>query len=129
MPAVLLAEPVATVPANVLLEQLQRDGIRTPRLAEVRDYVQRYPDIIPVMQHACTLSVAEFAGKAGLSLEVYVDPEIADPYLTLYVQKEGYDPATSQVIENIFATYAEGMTNSAAWMMVMQDYRGASQDV
>ena len=129
MSPTLVAEDVSAVSAELPLEQLRAAGIRIPRPAEVRDYVRQFPDIVPAVHQACDLTVAEFAGQATLSLEVYVDPEIDDSYLTLYVQKEGYDAATSEAIEGIFEIYAEGMINSAGWMMVMQDIRGGVQHV
>jgi hypothetical protein len=121
MHAVSLAEPEVAV--EPWLEALRLKGIRVPRPAEVRAYVNRFPDIVPVARQACDLVVTEFAGKAKFSLEVYVDPEIDDDYLMLYVQAGGYDAAINQALESIFAIYSEDMTDGTGWMMVMQDFR------
>ena len=126
MSATLTAEAIDANAVESLLEQLRAEGVRIPRPAEVRDYLEQFPDLLPVVRQACDLTVAEFAGKAALSLEVYVDPEIDDPYLALYVQQEGYDTATSETIAGIFENYADGLINSAGWMMVLQDCRGSA---
>ena len=123
MSAVLVAEPEVETTVEPLFERLRLNGIRIPRPAEALDYLKQFPDIIPVVNHACELTVAEFAGKATLSLEVYVDPEIDDDHLMLYVQMGGYDAANNDAIEGIFEVYAEGMIHCAGWMMVMQDFR------
>ncbi|NOT64273.1 MAG: hypothetical protein HOP19_28995 [Acidobacteria bacterium] len=126
--AVLLetAAPVVAT-ADSLMKDLRAKGIRIPRPAEVRNYVLQFSDIAPVVRHACDLALAEFNGKAALSLEVYVDPEIDDPHLTLYVQKDGYDAAASAVIEGIFEHYADGMINSDGWINVLQDCRSITR--
>ena len=129
MPAVLLAEPVTALPAealpvNDLLEELRSADIRIPRPAEVRDYVTRFPDIVPLVRRACEVAVAEFANRARLSLELYRDPEIDDRYLTLYVADSAVDAAVWQAIERIEEKYAEALTTTSGWLVVTPDFRG-----
>lgn len=125
MAAVLLAEP-ATV-AEPLLERLRLLGVRVPRPAEVRDYVKQFPDVVPVARQACDAAVDEFAGKASLSLELYLDPEIDDPHLTLYVGAVSADAWVWQAIERIEEKYSEALTATAGWLVVMPDFRGGAR--
>ena len=129
MSTAVLLETVAPVaaPIDALLSELRADSIRISRLPEVRVYLEQFPDLIPIARHVCDLTLSEFDGKAELSLEVYVDPEIDDPHLTLYVQNDGYDAAASAVIESIFENYADGMINSGGWINVLQDCRSSAR--
>jgi hypothetical protein len=126
MSATLIAEAVATQPVEPLLEQLRAQGIRIPRPTEVRDYVACFPDIIPVLRRACELALAEFAGGASLSLELYVDPEIDDRYLTLYLAESSVDAAVWQAIERIEEKYVESLSATSGWLIVIPDFRGGS---
>lgn len=122
MAAVSLAEPeVAAIES--LLERLRLSGIRIPRPAEVRDYVKRFPDILPVMRHACELTVAEFATNAALSLELYVDPEIDDRYLTLYVRQASYEPNLNDRLDGINEEFYDALDGDNGIFWVMTDYQ------
>ena len=115
-----------TVSVDAWLQQLRATGIGLPRPAEVRDYVKQFPDIVPVVRQACALAVAEFAGKAGLSLELHVDPEIDDRYLALYIGGVSADEWVWQAIERIEEKYADGLVPASGWLVVLFDCRGGA---
>jgi hypothetical protein len=127
MSATLIAETIAASPVESLLEQLRAQGIRIPRPAEVRDYLEQFPELLPVVRQACELTVAEFAGKATLALEVYVDPEIDDPHLMLYVRQEPFDPASWPGFERVQQSYADALAELAGWLHVGPDFRAANR--
>src|SRR5262245_50751337 len=91
MSATLPSEAITFAPVEPLLERLQARGIRIPRLDEISDYLARHPDVIELTVEVCEMARREFEGIAGLSLELYIDPEIDDPHLTLYVQRDTFD--------------------------------------
>jgi hypothetical protein len=122
MAAILLGEPAVTA-GESLLERLRLTGICVPRSAEVRDYVRQYPDIINVVHRACDAAAAEFAGNAALSLELYVDPEIDDPHLMLYVRPEPFDPSVWESIERVRDLYADELADQTGWLHVGVDFR------
>lgn len=126
MSATLIAEAITTQPVEPLLPQLRAAGIRIPRPAEVRDYLTRYPDLVALTRKVCALASAEFAGKAALSLELYVDPEIDDRYLTIYVRRESYDDAIWEAIERIRASYEDEIAALSGWLHVTVDFRAAA---
>ncbi len=127
MSATLIAQTVAASHAESLLERLRLAGICIPRPAEVRDYVTRFPDIIPVVRQASAAAVAEFGAKAEFSLELYVDPEIADLHLMLYVRQEPFDPASWPGFERVQTSYADALAELAGWLRVGPDFRAANR--
>lgn len=127
MSATLIAEAVATQPVESLLEELRAQGIRIPRPAEVRDYVTQFPDVIPVVRQASAAAVAEFGATAEFSLELYVDPEIDDPHLMLYVRQEPFNPASWPGFERVQASYADALAELAGWLHVGPDFRAANR--
>jgi hypothetical protein len=128
MSATLIAETIAALPIEPTLERLRVQGIRIPYPAEVRDYLSRYPDLLSLTRKVCELASAEFAGKATLSLEPYVDPEIGDRRLTLYVRQEPYDHSIWDGIERIRASYEDEIADLSGWLQVTVDFRAAGDE-
>ena len=123
MSATLIAEAITAQPIEALLEQLCAQGIRIPRPAEVRDYLTRYPDVIASVRNASEVAVREFAGKAVLSLELYVDPEIDDRYLVLYVRQEEIDPNLYEMVQRVSEGYDCELDGSNGCFWVMTDFQ------
>jgi len=123
MSATLTAETTASGHVEPLLERLLGRGIKIPRPDEVRDYLERYPDVIGLTEKVCNLARVEFAGNAELSLELYIDPEIDDPHLTLYVQQETYDQSIWDGIERIREGYEDEVADLSGWLHVTVDFR------
>lgn len=128
MSAVLLAEPVVAVPVDALLREVRAMGIRVPRPAEVRVYLEQFPDLLPVVRHVCELTLSEFEAKAELSLEVYVDREIDDPHLMLYVRQEPLEPNLWPTFERVQEACANALpADTAGWLHVGPDFRAPNR--
>jgi len=123
MSATLIAETIDILPVEPLLERLRAQSIRIPRPGGVHDYLTRYPDILSLTRKVCELASAEFAGKATLSLELYVDPEIDDPHLTLYARQDPYDQSIWDGIERIRESYEDEIADLSGWLHVTVDFR------
>ena len=128
MSATLIAETIAALPIEPTLERMRAQSIRIPRSAEVRNYLARYPDILPLSRKVCELASAEFAGKATLSLELYVDPEIDDRRLTLYVRQDPYDQSIWDGIERIRESYEDEIADLSGWLHVTVDFRASGDE-
>lgn len=126
MSATLVAEAADAKAVESLLEELRAQGIRIPRPAEVRDYLLRYPDMLALTRQICERARAEFAAKATLSLELYIDPEIDDPHLVLYVRREPYDPSIWAGIERLRECYEDALADLSGWLHVTVDFRAAT---
>lgn len=126
MSATLVAEAVDAKAVETLLEELRAQGIRIPRPAEVRDYLLGYPDMLALTYQVCERARTEFVGTAALSLEFYVDPEIDDPHLVLYVRREPYDPSIWDGIERMRECYEDALADLSGWLHVTVDFRAAA---
>jgi len=89
----------------------------------VRDYLERYPDVIGLTEKVCEMARVEFAGSAELSLELYIDPEIDDPHLTLYVQQGAFDQITWDKIERVQYSYELELADLSGWLHLVAGYR------
>jgi hypothetical protein len=123
MSATLTAEAVDAQAVESLMEQLRAEGIRIPRPAEVRDYLLRYPAVIASVRNASAVAVPTFAGKAVLSLELYVDPEIDDRYLALYARQEKNEPDLYEMVERVRESYDCALDGSNGCFWVMTDFQ------
>ena len=113
----------AAVSVDALLNQLRATGVRIPRPVEVCDYLQRYPDVISSVRNASRMAVAEFADEAVLSMEVYVDPEIDDRYLTLYVRQAALAPNLYERVQRVGESYLREFDGTGGWFLVATDFQ------
>lgn len=125
MSTAVLLETVAPIAAPVesLLREVRAEGLRIPRPASVSDYVERFPDLMQAIRKGCELAAMEFLPDAVLSLELYVDPEIDDRYLSLYVRQVGYEPDVMERIEQIQAKADAYLADSAGWFLITTDFQ------
>ena len=120
-PPVIEADDVTSQIEPVLRELLSKQ-IVVPNLAEVRDYLLRYPDLIELLPAICSSAAERFGLDAQLSLEVYRDPEIEDEYLALYVRQENYDQHLPKIIEEISAEYEAELADKSGWLLITTDF-------
>jgi hypothetical protein len=123
MSATLVAEAVDAKAIESLLDELRAQDIRIPRPAEVRDYLLRYPDVIASVRNASAVAVPTFAAKAILSLELYIDSEIDDRYLVLYVRQEKYEPDFYELVTRVGESYECALNGSNGCFWVMTDFQ------
>ena len=121
-----IAPPPA--PCESLLHDVRAEGIRIPRPAEVSGYVERFPDLTQTIRKGCELAALEFFPSAVLSLELYVDPEIDDRYLSLYIRQAAYAPDVMERIERIQAEadahlYDSAWAASTGWFLITTDFQ------
>ena len=133
--AVLLetAAPIAA-PVESLLREVRAEGIRIPHPAEVSGYVERFSDLMQVIRKGCELAALEFTPGAALSLELYVDPEIDDRYLSLYVRQAAYEPDVMERIERVQAeadAYLDdaALDDSVGWFLITTDFQPQGENV
>lgn len=126
--AVLLeAVAPASAPAEAFLREVRSQGIRVPRLAEISDYLKDYPDVLTATRLACESAAAEFGASFDLSLELYVDPEIYDPHLMLYVRREPFDESVWEKLDRVRDAYADELADKIGWVHVGYDFRAPAR--
>lgn len=117
-----VALPVA-LSVDALMDKLRALDIRIPRPAEVRDYLLRYPDVISSIRNASQMAVAEFTDNEVLSLELYVDPEIDDRYLTLYIRQVPLTPNFYERVREVGDNYLCEFDGTGGWFLVTTDFQ------
>ncbi len=103
-------------------DQLQQHQIVVPQPMEVRDYLDRYTDMIDLVLSVCKKARERFVVPTQLSLELYCDPEIDDEYLALYVRQENYEADILDKIESISAPFDAKLAAKSGWLLVTTDF-------
>lgn len=133
--AVLLETAAPAFPSvDALLREVRAEGVRIPRPAEVSGYVERFSNLTQVIRKGCELAALEFIPDAVLSLELYVDPEIDDRYLSLYVRQAAYEPDVMERIERVQAEADACLDDSAlddstGWFLITTDFQPPGENV
>jgi hypothetical protein len=112
-------------PASACLQRIAALSVRIPRPQEVLAYLDRYPDMLDLVEKASAETEQEFGDDAELSLELYRDPEIDDQYLTLYVRQAAYDKHIMDRIEAVRERYRQALSDKSGWLHVTTDFCNA----
>ena len=107
---------------TVLLESIERCGVRIEGRAEVRDYLAQHPGMGPLVLRVCALAREKLSPATELTLEVYHDPEIYDPHLVMYARQDVYDDAFMEQLEEIGDLYAEDLVSAPEWFILTTDF-------
>jgi hypothetical protein len=105
------------------LERLKGRGLRIEGRAEVRDYLLRHPDMVPMVVRVRDLAREGLGPDTELTLEVYHDPEIYDPHLVMYARQDVYDDEIMERIEEISELYAEELGAIPGWLHLTSDFQ------
>lgn len=105
------------------LNRLSSRKVNVPYPEQVKSYLAANPRLIEITEKVCALAEAEFSGETRLSLELYVDPEVDDQYLTLYVRQPEDDQNTWDKVERIRESYQDDLAVLSGWLHVTVDFR------
>ncbi len=109
-----------------VLSEIAAGGVAVEDRDEVRDYLMGCPDTLEVVEAACEETAKRFPKRMGLSLEVYHDPEVIDPHLTLYVRLDNYSGKSLRQIRTLASKYAHRLSDRSGWMVIFPDHRSRS---
>jgi len=105
------------------LDIMGRQGITILKPMPVQDYLQAHPDMIsPVSSISATVR-KHFPLSIPINLELYVDPEIRDEYLTLYVCPPSYQEGLMETIEALSEQSWHSLKNAPGHFLITTEYR------
>ncbi|MEN3001681.1 MAG: hypothetical protein ABDI19_07570 [Armatimonadota bacterium] len=107
---------------EAVLEQVLQLGVRIPQPQAVAAYLQQHPKLLTVMVPIVQIARQRLP-DATLSLELYIDPEIDDKYLTLYARFPTYEPSTMARIDAVCEEYEPLLEHAHSWLLLTTDYR------
>ena len=105
------------------LYSLVPHGVLIPNPREVCAYLNECPDLGALLPAVCAETRREFGPEVELSLELYRDPEIDDPYLTLYVRQQPYDPNIMRRIERVSQQFNPALETVSGYFLIATDFR------
>lgn len=117
-------QPSTDLPSiEPLLRKLRSDGVIISAPQRVQGYLAEFPDVLDAVAPVCHAARMEFPEPAELSLDLYVDPEIEDRYLTLYIRPIGQDDALISRIETLAAAQDPLLMDKTGRLELTADFR------
>ena len=119
-----LEKPVAEVQnASDILDQLAASNLALPERDAVEAYLGKHPDLACLLGDMCKKVQTAFGPTAELSLEIYIDPEIDDRYLTLCVRQDAYAADIIDRIDAVSAGFHASLETVSGDFLVTTDFR------
>jgi hypothetical protein len=106
-----------------LLAAVMSMGILIPDVAEVRNYLCEYDDIVDLTLYLCKITKDKLNQEAQLALEVFHDPECDHRTLTLYVRQESYNDDLIQKLDELDDLYCDKLADKKGYILVMTDFQ------
>jgi len=103
-------------------DDLRQWAVVVPDEAGVQAYLAAYTPLAQDLSRICGHVREQFGEAVELSLELYVDPEIADTYLTLYVRQEQYDPSMVNQIDKVRSAFEDQSRYGDGYLLITTDF-------
>jgi len=87
----------------------------------IKRYLYRFTDLIDLLPIAVNIAKKHFP-QSSIVMDVYVDPEINDSYIVLYIRLSQYD---NSFIERLAAAESEIfplLVNKKGWIQLTSDF-------
>ena len=122
------ASSTSLVEANEsVLRDLREQGVRVQRPWGILEYLSQYPGLIDVVPKAVEAARAHFP-EAQLVMDLYLDPEIEDRYLVLYVRLKAYDDFVWERLEQAESAFIHLLEGTEGWLQLTTDFRVAEDE-
>lgn len=102
---------------------LRTKGISVPEPQIIIDFLSSCPDMINLLLKVSLDARVIFNEDTQISVELYVDPEINDEILTLYVRQNIYEGDILDNIENFRSKYEFEISQRSEWLHITTDFR------
>lgn len=88
------------------------------------DYLNKFPDIIDIIPKAVS-ATREYFPDAQIVLDLYIDPEIDDKYLVLYVRLKEYEGSIIELLDKARLEILDELKDKKGWIQITTDYKKA----
>jgi hypothetical protein len=88
------------------------------------DYLNKFPDIIDIIPKAVNSAKKHFP-NAQIVLDLYIDPEIDDKYLVLYVRLKEYEGSVIELLDKARLEILDELKDKKGWIQITTDYKKA----
>ena len=116
-----MATSALRVPAFAA-DELRQWNVFASDETRVRSYLAAHPALAQDLSRICAHVREQFGEGVELSLELYVDPEIADTYLTLYVRQDSYEPSFVDQIDAVRSPFEDQSRYGDGYLLITTDF-------
>jgi hypothetical protein len=93
------------------------------RPGEIVIYLRQHPDLIPIVGELAAALVEEFRGeRSEIEFALYLDPEIDEQYLVLYVRLPEYDDGFIRRLKAVLRPFDDRRAKVDGWLVVTSDF-------
>jgi len=87
----------------------------------IRHYLSRFIDLIDLLPIAVEIAKKHFP-ESSIVLDVYVDPEINDSYIVLYIRLSQYDDSFVEQLTVAESELLPLLVNKKGWIQLSTDF-------
>ena len=87
----------------------------------IRDYLSIFADLIDLLPIAVSIAQKHFP-ESSIVLDVYVDPEIDDSYIVLYIRLSHYDDSFIERLAEAENEMLPLLVNKKGWIQLTTDF-------
>jgi hypothetical protein len=98
--------------------------IKVNNKESICDYLNKFPDIIDIIPKAVS-ATREYFPYAQIVLDLYIDPEIDDKYLVLYVRLKEYEGSIIELLDKARLEILDELKDKKGWIQITTDYKKA----
>jgi hypothetical protein len=98
--------------------------IKVNNKESICDYLNKFPDIIDIIPKAVSAARVYFP-DAQIVLDLYIDPEIDDKYLVLYVRLKEYEGSIIELLDKARLEILDELKDKKGWIQITTDYKKA----
>jgi hypothetical protein len=112
-----------TGPIDETLNWIAEKGVRIENPANVRSYLFRYPDLLPIIPPVWEKASTLLLPTTQFTLALYRDPEISDEYLTMYARQPEYQRDILDVTRVVNVECEALLLGRSGWLLTTTDFR------
>jgi hypothetical protein len=103
-----------------IIEELSNE-VEINNLKRIRRYLSRFTDFVDLLPIAVSIAEKHFP-ESSIVLDIYVDPEIDDSYIVLYIRLNQYDASFIERLAEAESEIFPLVVNKKGWIQLTTDF-------
>jgi hypothetical protein len=96
-------------------------NVEVNNLKNIKNYLSRFSDLTDLIPIAVGIAKKHFP-EARIVMDVYVDPEISDSYIVLYIRLNQYDDSFIEQLAVAESELFPLLANKEGWIQMSTDF-------
>jgi hypothetical protein len=105
---------------NKIIEELN-NKVEINNTQHIKHYLSSFTVLIDLLPIAVSIAKKHFP-QSNIALDVYVDPEIDDSYIVLYIRLSHYDDTFIERLTTVESEMLPLLVNKKGWIQLTTDF-------